>query len=208
MSDRSITIEVIDPSSEPGSRLAPELASEALAFDEWETRRRGRVILLRRPFRRLWRFLAQRRLDRTPARTARVRHHLRDSPGRVIRLPKPGSSFAAGEAVLTITDRFRAAPRGALRAPATMRLPWSVSPMRVGVEIEPWWRGGTVVSIWLGRRRGSWRPRRFFAAAHGCLDEFESAIVDHRRPTDQPESSNRQNGWPSGSSITVTSSWG
>lgn len=119
----------------------------------------------------------QRIADRNPRRQSRIRVHV-FIPFAVAcsRLPAEGASVSARGTVLRLEgpfDDFRAG----LRAPAALHLRGSWPELPVWIDVEPWWRRQTIVTLSLRSTKRVRYPRRYFASGHRTLRRLVATLA-------------------------------
>ncbi len=110
-------------------------------------------------------------------RDSRVRQHIwMPFPTVRARLADTPPELRAGSSRLVLGSEFTPAPKGAVRAEATLNIRGSWPRIPVWITVEPWWRRRTVATITLRSRR-RWRyPRRYFAAVHALTRQLAQFV--------------------------------
>lgn len=119
----------------------------------------------------------QRIADRDPRGQSRIRVHVFiPYEAACSRLPVAETTLRARSAVLRFERGF-ASHRAGLRAPAALHLRGSWPGLPVWVDIEPWWRRQSIVTLSLRSTRRLRYPRRYFAAGHRVLRRLVATLA-------------------------------
>ena len=119
----------------------------------------------------------QRIADRNPRRQSRLRLHLFIPYAAArSRIPAPGVIGRTRGGRLVLDEPF-VSHRDGLRAPGTLLLRGSWPGLPVWIDVEPWWRRQTIVTLSL-RSTGRVRyPRRYFASSYRILRTFVATLA-------------------------------
>ncbi|MDG2026240.1 MAG: hypothetical protein P8J50_03965 [Acidimicrobiales bacterium] len=119
----------------------------------------------------------QRISDRNPRRQSRVRLHLFiPYAAACTRIPGIGVVAQTRMGRLALDAPFEP-HRAGLRAPATLVLRGSWPGLPVWIDIEPWWREQTIVSMSLRSTTRLRYPRRYFSGSYRLLRRFVSTLA-------------------------------
>ena len=119
----------------------------------------------------------QRVADRDPRRQSRIRLHV-FIPFAAARSRIPGIGVIAQTrgGRLELDGPF-VEHRAGQRAPGTLTLRGSWPGLPVWIDIEPWWRQQTIVTLSLRSTHRVRYPRRYFSGSHRVLRQFVATLA-------------------------------
>jgi|OM-RGC.v1.014918957 hypothetical protein len=119
----------------------------------------------------------QRVADRDPRRQSRIRLHVFiPFPVACSRIPGVGVIAQTRSGRLELDGPFRP-HRAGRRAPGTLSLRGSWPGLPVWIDIEPWWRQQTIVTLSLRSTHRLRYPRRYFSGSHRLLVRFVATLA-------------------------------
>lgn len=119
----------------------------------------------------------QRISDRNPRRQSRIRLHVFiPYAAACSRIPGLGVVASSRSGRITLDAPFEGR-RDGIRAPGTLTLRGSWPGIPVWIDIEPWWRQQTIVTMSLRSTHRVRYPRRYFSGSYRLMRRFVATLA-------------------------------